>query len=179
MPWKNGRGETLEIARDPSEPYLWRVSSAKIEETAPFSSFPGYDRKLVVLDGPGIRLSDCTIDPLVVFPFLGEDAGNCEVTEPCRDFNVFVLRGKARVNVHVSISQAGEEVRFPYEGDEHFVFGVSGQLEFLDQNTDQGGTLLPNESIWVTRPPKTNLLNLRAKAKGGQAVCLWVVITVG
>ena len=177
MPWKNGKGQTLEIARDPSEPFLWRVSSARLETSGAFSVFPGYDRKLVLLDGPGIKLSGCSVAPLDIYSFQGEDAEMAEVTSPCRDFNVFTLRGKVRVSLHVARSQEGEEVRFPYEGHEHFLFGVEGELEYLDQNSDQGGVLAAGETLWVTRPPDTNLLNLRSKAKGKLAICLWVVIT--
>jgi environmental stress-induced protein Ves len=61
MPWKNGGGETLEIAVSPDgaglEGFDWRVSMARVTRAGPFSSFPGVDRTLAVLDGAGLRLS--------------------------------------------------------------------------------------------------------------------------
>ena len=57
--WRNGGGTTREIARCPSDasaPLLWRLSLADIGKTGPFSSFPGVQRTLVLLDGGGLTL---------------------------------------------------------------------------------------------------------------------------
>ena len=60
MPWKNGGGETTEIAVSPQnaslEAFDWRVSMARVESDGPFSAFPGIDRTLAVLEGQGIEL---------------------------------------------------------------------------------------------------------------------------
>ncbi|PCK87492.1 HutD-family protein [Rhizobium sophoriradicis] len=60
MPWKNGGGETVEIAVSPEEAGLagfdWRVSMATVAADGPFSIFPGIDRTLVILDGNGMVL---------------------------------------------------------------------------------------------------------------------------
>ncbi|PDT18809.1 HutD-family protein [Rhizobium sp. J15] len=60
MPWKNGGGETVEIAVSPEEAGLagfdWRVSMATVATDGPFSIFPGIDRTLVILDGNGMVL---------------------------------------------------------------------------------------------------------------------------
>lgn len=60
MPWKNGGGETTEIAVFPEDAGLsdfdWRVSMARVDGDGPFSSFPGIDRTLAILDGAGIVL---------------------------------------------------------------------------------------------------------------------------
>jgi environmental stress-induced protein Ves len=60
MPWKNGSGTTIEIAVSPPgsslDTFDWRVSMATVVEAGPFSSFPGIDRTLCVLEGSGIRL---------------------------------------------------------------------------------------------------------------------------
>ncbi|WP_157962359.1 HutD family protein [Homoserinimonas sp. OAct 916] len=71
--WKNGRGVTREIAvarsRD-SEPPAWRISMATISEPAEFSSFPGVDRSLAVVDGGGI---DLTVDRVSRVLGVGDD----------------------------------------------------------------------------------------------------------
>ena len=55
--WKNGTGWTREIARVPDYPdWDWRLSIAEIEKDGPFSSFPGFDRELVLIRGNGLRL---------------------------------------------------------------------------------------------------------------------------
>jgi uncharacterized protein len=60
MPWKNGGGETLEVAVSPPGAALadldWRVSMATVAVDGPFSTFPGVDRTLVVLEGDGMTL---------------------------------------------------------------------------------------------------------------------------
>src|SRR5580704_9253002 len=61
MPWKNGGGETTEIAVAPEGAGLdaldWRVSMARVATDGPFSAFPSIDRTLSVLAGVGIALA--------------------------------------------------------------------------------------------------------------------------
>ncbi len=61
MPWKNGGGETAEIAVSPQgaaiDTFDWRLSMATVATDGPFSAFPGIDRTLAILDGEGIRLA--------------------------------------------------------------------------------------------------------------------------
>ena len=57
MPWANGKGVTVEMARaDGPEGMLWRLSRASVVEDGPFSIFPGLERNLTVLTGPGFDL---------------------------------------------------------------------------------------------------------------------------
>ena len=57
MPWKNGRGETREIARFPAEgEFAWRLSMATVSEDAAFSTFPGVTRTLAVVAGGELDL---------------------------------------------------------------------------------------------------------------------------
>lgn len=61
MPWKNGGGETTEIAVWPKNALLddfeWRVSMARVEADGPFSPFADVDRTLVILEGAGLELT--------------------------------------------------------------------------------------------------------------------------
>ncbi|MET0360059.1 MAG: HutD family protein [Pararhizobium sp.] len=60
MPWKNGGGETVEIAVFPAdasmETFGWRISMASVKTNGPFSVFPGVDRTLSILEGHGMVL---------------------------------------------------------------------------------------------------------------------------
>ncbi len=60
MPWKNGGGETVEIAVFPPgagvDDFDWRISMATVASDGPFSIFPGIDRTLSILDGAGLSL---------------------------------------------------------------------------------------------------------------------------
>lgn len=61
MPWKNGAGETVEIAVFPAgasiDDFDWRISMASVHADGPFSTFPGVDRTLSILTGEGLVLS--------------------------------------------------------------------------------------------------------------------------
>jgi len=61
MPWKNGGGETVEIAVFPAgasiEDFDWRISMATVASDGPFSRFPEVDRTLSILSGNGIVLT--------------------------------------------------------------------------------------------------------------------------
>ncbi|MEI8296590.1 MAG: HutD family protein [Pseudomonadota bacterium] len=60
MRWKNGQGETAEVAISPSAAALddfdWRISMATVEADGPFSAFNGIDRTLTILAGAGLWL---------------------------------------------------------------------------------------------------------------------------
>jgi len=58
MPWRNGRGATREIAREPrtGEEFAWRLSLADIERDGEFSAYPGYSRAIVLVAGSCLGL---------------------------------------------------------------------------------------------------------------------------
>jgi environmental stress-induced protein Ves len=60
MKWRNGGGETAEVAISPPGSLLdafdWRISMARVETDGPFSAFAGVDRSLAIVDGAGLRL---------------------------------------------------------------------------------------------------------------------------
>lgn len=102
-PWKNGGGSTTEIAISPAvatlENFDWRISLATIGADGPFSLFPGIDRTLALVDGPGVMLE---IDGDSRFLLSEEDpviefAGESEVMATLgggatTDFNVMTRR---------------------------------------------------------------------------------------
>lgn len=101
MRWRNDGGWTTEIARDDNgEDFRWRVSIAEIEADGPFSSFPGVERELLLLDGNGIELDIDDAPPLrldrrfAAVRFAGEAHVDCRLLAgPTRDFNVMARRG--------------------------------------------------------------------------------------
>lgn len=98
MPWANGRGVTIEMARTnaPSGGLLWRFSMATVAEDGPFSVFPQIDRNLTVIDGPGFDLiGDMALraDPLCPVAFPGDIVLAAQnVTGIATDFNVMTDR---------------------------------------------------------------------------------------
>ncbi len=105
QPWANGRGQTVELARaDGPEGMRWRLSLATVAEDGAFSLFPGIDRVLTVISGPGFRITGAGIDldarPFAPVAFPGDVAVAAEgVTAASEDFNVMLARalGPAQV----------------------------------------------------------------------------------
>lgn len=108
QPWKNGGGETIEIAIHPREATIadfdWRVSMARVEADGPFSLFKDIDRTLMILDGEGIELAveGHPSVQIVKEPhsFAGDAPAQARLIEgPVSDLNVMTRRGRYRHRV--------------------------------------------------------------------------------
>ena len=55
--WKNGRGQTREIACSLPDEGYWRLSIADGTQEGPFSLFARLSRILTVIEGSGLRLN--------------------------------------------------------------------------------------------------------------------------
>lgn len=79
MPWKNGQGITHEIVISPPGSTLqqnnfdYRISSAEVKSSGPFSLFPGMIRLLVIISGKGLVLNGKAVSPYHVLEFMGEE----------------------------------------------------------------------------------------------------------
>ena len=128
-PWKNGLGRTRELAIHPPgagmDDFLWRVSIAEVESAAPFSTFPGIDRVIALLDGGGFTMTlddgrtHALTTPCMPFAFPGE--AGVDVTQaggPSRDFNLMLRRGRVRGGIEAwhtaGTRQAGADFALVY-----------------------------------------------------------------
>jgi environmental stress-induced protein Ves len=102
MPWRNGRGITLEIARAPAvgEDFAWRLSLADIDSDGGFSAYPGYRRAIVLVAGQRLDLKfrgrgTCTLDPTKRGArFEGDWETHCALPKgSCTDLSLIVRRG--------------------------------------------------------------------------------------
>lgn len=152
-PWKNGLGRTREIAVHPPEAgmddFLWRVSVAEVDSAAPFSSFPGIDRVIVLLDGAGfaMTLDDVRTHALTVphapFAFPGEAKVTVALAGgPTRDFNLMLRRGRVRGCVEVW-REAGP--RAP-DTSLALVYCARGAIESTDGLLHAGDAWLPTDA---------------------------------
>jgi environmental stress-induced protein Ves len=131
QPWKNGAGLTREIAfgGTSATDFDWRLSVADVGRDAPFSCFPGVDRCIVLLRGPGLHLrsGDGAVDHALVerltpFRFTGDQPLAATLQGgPSQDFNVMTRRGAFRSEVDVH-RRAVEFVG----GDVTLLLGVAG-----------------------------------------------------
>jgi uncharacterized protein len=137
MRWKNGGGETAEIAVSPEgaglDDFCWRVSMATVEADGPFSTFSGVDRTLSILEGEGILLSvegrvpvglTSRSDPL---PFPADVATSAAlIAGPIIDLNVMARRGRYRHKVSTHELKGSTVISFA--GVEALLFCRAGSM---------------------------------------------------
>ncbi len=104
-PWKNGLGESIQIAVGPEgaglEAFDWRVSMARVETSGPFSEFAAVDRTLIVLNGCSMRLEVSGSPSITLGPespphsFVGDRPTQGLLNGAgLTDFNVMTRRGR-------------------------------------------------------------------------------------
>ena len=129
MKWKNGRGETSEIARFPAEdPFLWRLSMAPVIENGPFSLFPNYDRYITLVEGKGLKLKDKVIHIGEVFKFSGDENISGElINGKIVDLNLIVKSNQVQAKYEV-IKLSKDPYSFSKQSKLALIFCLSGQL---------------------------------------------------
>ena len=142
MRWKNGGGWTTELAASASAAeggnFDWRISIAEIESDGAFSTFPGCDRYIALLDGPGMELQFDAAEPVrldqrlrfVHFDGEAKTFGRL-LGGAVRDFNVMVRRDRVRAEV-LHRPLVGPMVFLPEAATTWFVYLVAGQAALKD-----------------------------------------------
>jgi environmental stress-induced protein Ves len=137
MPWRNGRGTTLELARSPAEgaAFEWRLSAADVASDGLFSPFPGCERVLVLLEGAGIELLRADgrmtrlAQPFETVRFSGDEPIDSRlVAGPIRDFNAIVDRTRFAVELAVvrAAGRAAAACELATGGAELLVYAFDG-----------------------------------------------------
>ncbi|MCM2323783.1 MAG: HutD family protein [Oligoflexia bacterium] len=188
--WKNGLGHTDQIGIFPQDAqlqrgdFLWRLSSARIEQAAPFSLFPQHDRFLVILRGAGVRLTHCfdetAEEPVEVrryapYEFPGDVPSRCELLDgPVTDFSVFIRKGEAEAAVEMVTLAPGETFVWTPERRWNFIFAAEGGFEAFVPGSEKAlrvpeGDTLRAEFREAAREP------LRLVSRGGAPAQLLVI----
>lgn len=179
--WRNGFGWTREIHAHRAghgDEWAWRLSIAEIERDAPFSTFPGVDRELVLLQGNGMRLRfDDGEMPLLEPPhgrlrFAGERALVGELVDgPTHDFNLMWRRDAVQAEL-LHRPLVGPMVFFAGPGMTWALHLLSGEARF---DADSGlGLLQAGDTALLAEPRRTRhlldgggeLLVIQLKASG-------------
>lgn len=150
-PWKNAAGITREIAREGSDDdWRWRVSIAEVIAEAPFSSFPGVDRVLVLLEGEGIELDfedGRTFEVLPPFGHIRFEGEAALIGKPkdgaTRDFNLMWQRAHLDAKFEVR-PLVGSLVLFASADETWILHLAAGSVRLLDsdETLSRGDTLV-------------------------------------
>ena len=109
-PWANHAGITRQVAASPEgagvDSFEWRISIADVVGACSFSSFPGIDRTLLLVEGSGMVLAidgvTHRLERCVPLCFGGEADVACTVPDgPTRDLNIMCRRGQWSAAVEV------------------------------------------------------------------------------
>ncbi|WP_427128971.1 HutD/Ves family protein [Pseudarthrobacter sp. S9] len=153
QPWRNGGGVTRELARHPRAAtgqdgaWDWRVSIAEVSKAGDFSSFPGMDRVITVIDGELMLLSvDGAEHPLEKyrpFRFSGDaDSAGALPTGDIRDLNLITRRGAFKG--YTSIIELSKKRAHPvFEGQLGIL--LQGQAA-VSPGTADAGAPVPGEA---------------------------------
>lgn len=135
MPWKNGLGTTTQIEINPlgstfpEDDFLWRVSSATVRTSNPFSKFPGYDRLLAVWQGCGLRLNGKNLTPSNVVRFSGEEFIQGDLIDgEVLDLGVIFHRDFIQAEMTYASTLAGQSLELYLNHDVHFIFCAQGSF---------------------------------------------------
>lgn len=125
-PWRNGAGWTLTLAQGPLEAdldtFAWRVSCAEIAADAPFSTFPGVQRELMLVDGGPLELvvdgASHVLEAEQTLTFSGDAQVSCRVTRalPAVALNVMTRPGLATATLTVESVRPGLVLTAPDRG---------------------------------------------------------------
>jgi environmental stress-induced protein Ves len=142
MRWKNGGGWTTELAASPAgadtAAFDWRISVAEIQSDGAFSTFPGCDRHIALLEGPGMELQFDTAEPVrldqrlrfVRFPGEARTYGRL-LGGAVRDFNIIVRRDVVRAEV-LHRPLVGPMVFLPEAATTWFIHVLTGSAAVKD-----------------------------------------------
>lgn len=155
MPWKNGGGETVEIAVSPDSAGLadfdWRVSMATVAADGPFSVFPSIDRTLSILEGEGMTLVIEGREPVLLtqesdpLPFAADAQTSATLVDGAiTDLNVMTRRGRLTHSVRRIGIDGRKELALGSETA--LVLCHRGHLDIGDRTLSAGDCLLVEDA---------------------------------
>lgn len=173
MPWKNGGGTTTELYVEPGADgaFLWRVSIADVAADGPFSTFAGYDRHIMAIEGSGMVLDGAPVGPIEVNPkfiprsFSGDwPIVSRLISGPVRDFNLMSWRES--VESSLTSSALAAPCQIGELGVTTFAYLLEGELHAggLSLSAGESLLLLPGETI-LAKPSTSRLAVCRIKRR--------------
>lgn len=147
MAWKNQLGHTAQIAiwppdaKFPAEKFSWRISAATVSGPNCFSNFPGYDRWLTVVEGPGLKLGNRQLQYGECLRFAGEDAIFCEpLGGTTVDLGIIFDRNTSTSEMKF-LKLNSDSFTIEDDNDFRFIFVCRGKVTVESQTAEPGDTL--------------------------------------
>lgn len=163
MPWRNGGGVTLEIAREPArgEEFAWRLSLAQVDGSCDFSAYAGYRRAIVLIGGDVLQLrfrghGDCTLTAAKRGTrFDGDWKTRCVLPQgPCTDLSLIVRKGSgapASVLRAPTLLRIGSTRRLVLAKELYAVlFVIEGSVAITGSMGAGGHVLRPLDALLLT-----------------------------
>ena len=175
IPWKNGKGQTIELAINEGanlENFDWRLSMADVVEDGVFSDFSGYLRNLVLIKGKAITLihdqkATDTLDRYLDFATFD---GGCKTQGvlpegPITDFNIITKHDKYEVTVttcqhdatvelsdgeYIWAYSLSHDAKIVSEQHQEISLPANHLLQISNLNTENKTSILGSELIIVT-----------------------------
>jgi len=154
-----------------------------VEEEGPFSSFPGFERVLVILSGTGLLLAHGELAPrarlraLEPYRFPGEWPTTAELAGgPLDDFNVLLRRGAWEADVQV-LRLGQRSAREALASEQAFTHVVRGAARARITGEEEPFDLAAGDSLWVRGIAASDELELAGES--GDAVALLVRLQRG
>ncbi|MDG1753230.1 MAG: HutD family protein [Thalassotalea sp.] len=142
VPWKNGKGETTELAINSTgtlDNFQWRLSIASVTENGIFSDFSGYKRNLILIKGHSIQLThdENIVDKLSnILDFATFDGGSetfgALSKGAIKDFNIITSKTSCETKVHTFVNQTNQSINF---NGLVFAFSLSDIIELQDHQS--------------------------------------------
>ncbi|AIY41417.1 hypothetical protein LT85_2259 [Collimonas arenae] len=164
--WKNGGGITRELYSYPAastfDNFVWRVSIADVSQSGAFSSFPGVDRIITLLEGEGMQLLDdsgnhALLSLLQPHRFRGEAQISARLEGgACQDFNLMLRRGAAIGAVEI------------WRGDQNLpqgcnlLFCARGRWDVLTEDGEHATLDSRQSLVWEAPSGRVSLRSLSA-----------------
>jgi len=150
IPWKNGLGETTELAINEQgslDDFTWRLSIASVVNDGVFSDFSGYHRNLVLISGNGLSLqydgkhTDVLGNILDIASFDGGCKTLGKLTDGAiKDFNIITNKDKISAQIHCYIEPQQAVVKL---SKNHLCFAYSLSDEMLLETCQTENSLVP------------------------------------
>jgi hypothetical protein len=187
VPWKNGRGVTRELALWPpgasleALDFAWRIASAPVAESGPFSALPGLARILVVTEGNGLVLAHGNAAPrarlrrLEPYRFDGGWTTTAELGGgPVTDLNVMFDPARVRASVEPLLLGA-RRLRESLARGQAFLHVVAGALGARVTGEDEPYELAAGESLWIRGAGGGEELELVGRGRDTEALLIALV----